>query len=295
VSKAQNTERLATILESLSDVTVTLVTDFLGARGGVPIAIGLAALGVNVFPVGVVGEDPGGQQIFDALHPYRISTSGISRMKKYGSPATEDAATEQIHGEHPALLNLIENARKFASASEAMYVCDYGVGAASPRVLNFIKSDGCMRDKTLAARSPDRLPDFEQLTSAIASELEIERAIGVEIGDDAKKLAVAGQGIVQEMKLDSFLAVSGKKMMAFSGERTPSNIALSLPASAAEIDVIGAIFSAAVSTGAEVVDAAQLAVQAGGFLATRPLAGKRIQREELLNFATDAKRAVRVR
>jgi bifunctional ADP-heptose synthase (sugar kinase/adenylyltransferase) len=294
VSKGQSTERLATILETLSDVTVTLVADFfVGDGGGVAVATGLAKLGVTVLPVGVVGEDDNGQKVFQALHEHRVSTSGLSKLKKYATPLFS-SGEELLHGEHPALLNLVEHARKFASASEAMYVCDCGIGAASPRVLNFIKSNRCMQEKMLAARSRHRLADFEQLTTAVASESEVAQAIGVEIGGDAKKLAVAGEGIVQEMKLESFLAVSGEKLLAFSGTHR-SSLAAPAALSASEIDVLGAIFAAALSAGAEPVDAAQVAAQVTGFLKNRGAARKKIHHDELIALLAGPKATGRVR
>ena len=92
MSREQIAERLTTILESLSDITVTLVADFLaraGNSGGFPVALRLTELGVTVFPVGVVGEDEAGQQIFHALHEYRISTGGINKLKTTPLPWPE--------------------------------------------------------------------------------------------------------------------------------------------------------------------------------------------------------------
>jgi bifunctional ADP-heptose synthase (sugar kinase/adenylyltransferase) len=289
-------QKLSTILESLSDITVTLVADFLGTganSGGVPVALRLAELGVTVFPVGVVGEDEPGQQIFHALHEYRISTGGINKLKTYATPM--DGSKELIHGEHPALLNLIENARKFAAASEAVYLCDYGVGAATPRLLNFIKSNRSLKDKTLAARSRNRITDFEQLTTAIATEGEIERAIGLELGGDPKKMAVAGKGVIEELGLESLLVVGSSEVMAFSGSHKPVPIALEGSTVPEQIDVLGAIFVAALATGAETADAAQLAVQVTGFLANRQGQAKRVRREELIASLAIPKAASRIR
>lgn len=295
MSKVQNADQLSTILESLSDVSVTLVADFFldPTTGGLAVASRLAELGVTVFPVGAVGEDEQGQKVLHALQALRISTSGISKLKNYATPANPQA--ELIHGEHPALLNLVEHARKFAEASEALYVCDYGVGAASSRVLNFIKSKGGVREKTLAARSRDRIIDFEQLSTAIATEAEMERAIGIQLGGDSKKLAVAGIGMIQEMKMESLLAISGDRLLAFSGIHKPSTITLSSPPSPGTIDVLGAIFAAASSTGAEVTEAAQLAAQVSEFLGHRSSTGKRVRREELIAAVAATKSASRSR
>ena len=274
---------LETIFDSLSDVTVTLIADFLGTQcGGVPIAATLAQIGVTVFPVGVVGEDAAGQQVFDALHAHHISTSGVSRLKKYATPGPGQAGTQFLHDEHPALLNLIEHARKFASASEAVYVCDHGIGAASPRTLNFTKSNRCMVERTVAARSPQRLVDFEQLTTAVATEQELERAIGIEIGGDSKKFAIAVEGIMRELKLESFLAITSGKMLACEGTHRSSSIRVSREISSNEVDVLAAIFSAVVSTGAEVAGAAELASLVSGAISPET-ASQRVRRDDLRN------------
>jgi bifunctional ADP-heptose synthase (sugar kinase/adenylyltransferase) len=284
MTKPRSADHLETIFDSLGEITLTLVADFLGVScGGVPVATALAQIGVTVFPVGVVGEDASGQKILDALHAYHISTSGVNRIKKYETPDSDRAGSERIHGEHPALLNIVEHARKFAAASEAAYVCDYGVGAASPRVLNFIKSNRSMQERTLAARSPQRLADFEQLTSAIATEQELERAIGIEIGGDPKKLAVAAEGMVQELRLESFLVIASGKMLVCDGAHRRSALPLGWEPTSSDVDVIGAIFTAVVSTGADVPEAAELAGIVAGALSRGGSSSQRARRDDLRN------------
>ncbi len=284
MSKQSNSERLVTIFESLSDVSLVLLTDlFAGssAGGGLPVALALSSVGVTVFPIGVVGEDEGGQHVLHALHEHRISTSGINRLKNYRTPEDE-GGPEAIHGEHPALLNLIEHARKFAPAAEAVYICDHGVGTAGPRVLNFTKSNGCLLDKTVAARSTIRIADYEQLTAAIAREEEIEKAIGVEIGSDARKMAVAGTGIVSAMKLQAFVAVSDTKIFAFRGTRKPTTLPVIEGFSTVSLDILGGFFAAALGAGTEPEDAVQLAACLSIFFSRQPASAKRVRREELL-------------
>lgn len=280
MTKARNVERFTAIVESLSDVTVTLVADCLGGTmdcGGVAAAIALAEIGVSVFPVGLVGEDDAGQSILYRLHEHRISTSGISKIKSYVTPTV--TAGELIHGEHPALLNVIEHARKFALASDAMYVCDHGVGAASPRVLNFIKSNGCVKDKTLTARSVHRLASFEQLTAAVAGEAEIAETIGIALDGDENKIAIAGDGFVSEMQLESFLAVGARHILAFAEGHKPARMALPKPLN---LDILGALFAAALGAAAETIEAAEVAAKVSEFLLRRPK--KRIRRDDLLKF-----------
>jgi bifunctional ADP-heptose synthase (sugar kinase/adenylyltransferase) len=234
-----------------------------------------------VFPIGVAGEDEGGQQIFRALHEHRISTSGISKIKNYTTPNSPEA--ELIHQEHPVLLNLIEHARKFVTASDAMYVCDYGVGAASARLVNFIKSNGCLREKTLAARSLHRLVDFEQLSAAIATGSELEKAIGITIVDDFKKLTVGMQGMLLELRAQSLVTITDEYLLAMPAGHKAEQIPLAVPVGTVNPDLLGAVYAAALSTGAEVRAAAELAARITAFSAGRT-GGKRARHEELMAF-----------
>ncbi|ABF43719.1 ADP-heptose synthase bifunctional sugar kinase/adenylyltransferase-like protein [Candidatus Koribacter versatilis Ellin345] len=291
MSKGQDTAKLVDIFESLSDVTLTIVADFLDdlSSGGANVALRLADIGASVFPVGVVGEDEGGQKIFHALQQHKISTSGISRIKNYATPSS--SGNELLHGEHPALLNLVEHARKFASASDGMYVCDYGIGAASPRLLNFIKSNGCLREKTLVARSLHRLAEFEQLTAAVASGRELEEAIGVEIGGDAEKLEAAAEGMKQELQSDSFVAVDTQAVFVLSGRHRPDRISIQ---TSADVDLLGAFFAAGLAAGAEARESAELAAKIVTFFGARN-PEKRPRREEVQEFLTSSKASRQVR
>src|SRR6201990_2911129 len=49
--------------------------------GGGNAVMNLAALGVNVLPVGVVGDDEAGHLLIEHFKEHKISTSGIHRLK----------------------------------------------------------------------------------------------------------------------------------------------------------------------------------------------------------------------
>ncbi len=294
MSKAQGGTKLAELFESLSDITLSVVVDFLGdfTCGGVPLTLHLAEIGVTVFPIGIVGEDEAGQRIFHSLQQKRISTSGISKIKNYATPSSP--SEELIHGEHPVLLNVVEHARKFASASDGMYVCDYGIGTASPRVLNFIKSNGCLREKALVARSLHRLAEFEQLSAAVASIKEMEDAIGIEIGEDGEKLGIAAIGMKQELRASSFIAVETQGMLLVGTGNKPLRIAASSIGSSANVDLFGAVFTAALAAGAEDRESVELAAKVVDFFALQS-ADKRTRREEILEFLSSPKTSRKAR
>ena len=122
----------------------------------------------------------------------------------------------------------------------------------------------------------------------------MERAIGIGIEGDPKKLAIAGQGMVEEMKLQSLLAITHDSASVFEGKHKPKSFAISPTPTAGIVDVLGAIYTACLATGAEVALAAETAVRISNALASRPLE-KRIKREELLTAIASNKAPGRAR
>src|SRR5271155_912114 len=102
-------ERLRKIIEAFPKVTITVLGDLVAdefvfgeiARvsreapvlilkhrertvvpgGGANAVMNLASLGVNVLPVGVVGDDEAGCLLVEHFKEHKISTSGIQRLK----------------------------------------------------------------------------------------------------------------------------------------------------------------------------------------------------------------------
>src|SRR6516225_8044418 len=54
--------------------------------GGGNAVMNLSSLGVNVLPVGVVGDDEAGSLLLEQLREKKISTSGIERVKGHVTP-----------------------------------------------------------------------------------------------------------------------------------------------------------------------------------------------------------------
>src|ERR1700761_1994898 len=97
--------------------------------GGGNAVMNLAALGVNVLPVGVVGDDEAGHLLIEHFKEHKISTSGIQRLKGHttttktrilaGMSHTSrqqvvrvDREPEPLDEVHPALLGLVNAARE---------------------------------------------------------------------------------------------------------------------------------------------------------------------------------------
>jgi len=256
--------------------------------GGANAVMNLASLGVNVLPVGVVGDDEAGSLLLEKLHEKKVHTSGIARLKGHttttktrilaGMSHTSrqqvvrvDREPEPLDAVHPVLLNLVNAAREYATASDALLVSDYGYGAATPRLLTFVKSNGCLENKPITVDSRYRILEYEGATAATPNEPEVEEALGVKIGHDDQKLFAAGERLMKEMALECLVITRGRDgMVAF--EKNAEPVAIPIYGSDQVVDVTGAgdtviaTFTAALAAGADTTSAARLANFAGGIV-----------------------------
>lgn len=313
---AKDAERWKKIVRQFSEVSITVLADLVAdefvfgeiARvsreapvlilkhrertvvpgGGANAVMNLASLGVNVLPVGVVGDDEAGSLLLEKFREKKIAVSGIERLQGYttttktrilaGMSHTSrqqvvrvDREPEALGEMHPALLNLVNAAREYATASDAMLVSDYGYGAATPRLLTFVQSNGCLENKPITVDSRYRILDYEGATAATPNEPEVEEALHIRIGHDDQKLVAAAGRLMQEMRLESLIITRGRDgMVAFEKDADP--VAIPIYGSDQVVDVTGAgdtviaTFTAALAAGADTVSAARLANFAGGIV-----------------------------
>ncbi len=327
----KDAERWKKIVRSFSDVSITVLADLVAdefvfgeiARvsreapvlilkhrertvvpgGGANAAMNLVSLGVNVLPVGVVGDDEAGSLLLDSFRERKISPSGIERVKGYitttktrilaGMSHTSrqqvvrvDREPEPLDELHPVLLKLVNTAREYATASDALLVSDYGYGAATPRLLNFVKSNGCLQNKPVTVDSRYRILDYIGATAATPNEPEVEEALRIRIGHDDEKLLSAGERLMKEMALESLVITRGRHgMVAF--EKNAKPLPIPIYGSDQVVDVTGAgdtviaTFTAALAAGADTASAARLANFAGGIVVMKRGTAT-VSREELL-------------
>jgi rfaE bifunctional protein kinase chain/domain len=312
----KDTERWKKIVRSFQEISVTVLADLVAdefifgeiARvsreapvlilkhrertvvpgGGANAVMNLASLGVNVLPVGVVGDDEAGCLLVEHFKEHKISTSGIQRLKGHttttktrilaGMSHTSrqqvvrvDREAEPLGELHPALLGLVNAARDYATASDALLVSDYGYGAATPRLLTFIKSNGCLANKPITVDSRYRLLEYEGLTAATPNEPEVEEALHSRIGHDDEALFRAGERLMRDLGIESLIITRGRDgMVAF--ERNSEPLTIPIHGSDQVVDVTGAgdtviaTFTAALAAGADTASAARLANLAGGIV-----------------------------
>jgi len=256
--------------------------------GGANAVMNLACLGVQVLPVGVVGDDEPGELLLAKFREKKISTSAIIKLKGHVTTTktrilagTSHSSRQQvvrldreplpIDKGHSVLARIVRTAGEYAGKSQALLISDYGYGAATPELLTKIKSNGWPKDKPITLDSRYRMLEYTGATAATPNEPEVEEALQIKIGGDDQQLFMAGEQLMTRMGLVSLVVTRGRDgMVAFEKGAKP----LTIPVYGSDqvVDVTGAgdtviaTFTAALAAGAGTADAAWLANFAGGIV-----------------------------
>jgi rfaE bifunctional protein kinase chain/domain len=335
-------ERLRKIIEAFPKVTITVLGDLVADEfvygeisrvsreapvlilkhrertvvpgGGANAVNNLADLGVNVLPVGAIGDDEVGRLLLRAFRHKRIPVSGVLKDKSYATVTKTRILAGMTHNsrqqvvrvdrepENPPNQHLSRElflaAREYLRASDALLVSDYGYGSASPAIVNALRqSKRRVASVPVVVDSRFRLLEYSGATAATPNEAEVEAAIGERVGDDWKKVKSAGQQIMERMKLQSLLITRGRDgMVAFDRKHAPVDIPIFGSDQVADVtgagDTVIAAFSAALAAGASTEEAAQLANYAGGIVVMKRGTAT-VSREELLRALDQAPPATR--
>jgi rfaE bifunctional protein kinase chain/domain len=259
--------------------------------GGANAIHNLWALGASPIPIGVVGDDPEGQQLLEYFSERGIDINGITVSKSYRTPSKTRILAGAVHAQRQQIVRMDAGAalqdekvrsaaeRKLKSAiknADALLVSDYGYGLAAPQVV--AKTWKNSIPATIDSRFS--LMSFSKMTAATPNEPEVEAALGISIGDDAAKLEWAGRTLLRKLKHDALLITRGKDGMALF-ERGKKTTFIPIHGSDEVADVTGAgdtviaTFTLALASGAGYQEAARLANYAGGIVVmkygTRPV------------------------
>src|ERR1700675_3526247 len=181
--------RLRKIVESFPKITVTVLADLVADEfvfgeisrvsreapvlilkhrertvvpgGGANGVNNLADLGVNVLPVGVLGDDEPGRLLLKYFRHKRIAISGVLKDKSYTTVTKTRILAGMTHTSRQQVVRvdrepereptchlkreLVLGAREYLRASDALLVSDYGYGSASPAIVNTLRQAGRRR------------------------------------------------------------------------------------------------------------------------------------------------------
>jgi rfaE bifunctional protein kinase chain/domain len=115
------------------------------------------------------------------------------------------------------------------------------------------------------------MSEFHDVTSITPNITELEAAIGVQIGADAKRLRAVGNRVLRRQRLRSLLVTQGRfGMTLFEPEKAPLHIPIYGSDEVADVtgagDTVISVFTLALACGASHEYAARLANFAGGIV-----------------------------
>jgi D-glycero-beta-D-manno-heptose-7-phosphate kinase len=312
---AKQTERLKKIVEAFPKVTITVVGDLVADEfifgeisrvsreapvlilkhrertvvpgGGANAINNLADLGVNVLPVGVVGDDEAGRLLLKAFRRKHIPVTGVLKDKSYTTVTKTRILAGMTHTARQQVVRVdrepesepnrhlkrefVLAAREYARVSDALLISDYGYGAASPAILNAIRERGRLDGVPIILDSRYRMLQYSGVAAATPNEPEVEAALGVRVGNDWARLCSAGEQVMSRMNLQSLVITRGRDgMAAFTGKHKPVDVPIFGSDQVADVtgagDTVIATFAAAFAAGASTEEAAYLANYAGGIV-----------------------------
>ncbi len=324
-------ERLRKIVEDFPNITVTVLGDLVADEfvfgeisrvsreapvlilkhrertvvpgGAANAANNLADLGVNVLPVGIVGDDEPGRLLLKYFRQKKIAISGVLKDKSYTTVTKTRILAGMTHTSRQQVVRVDREpqevptahltrelylaTRNYVHASDALLVSDYGYGAATPAIVSTLHGKGKIGSVPIVLDSRYRMLQYEGVTAATPNEPEVEQALGVSIGQDWNKLLSAGDKLMQRMKLQSLVITRGRDgMVAFDQKHKPVDIPIFGSDQVADVtgagDTVIAAFTAALAAGATTEEAAQLANYAGGIVVMKRGTAT-VSRQELLH------------
>jgi len=333
--------RLRKIVESFPKITITVVGDLVADEfifgeisrvsreapvlilkhrertvvpgGGANAINNLADLGVNVLPVGVVGDDEAGRLLLKVFRHKHIPVSGVLKDKSYTTVTKTRILAGMTHTARQQVVRvdrepetepnrhlkreLVLAAREYVRASDALLISDYGYGSASPAILNAIRERGRLDGVPIILDSRYRMLAYSGVVAATPNEPEVEEALGVRVGNDWTRLCSAGEQVMSRMKLQSLVITRGRDgIAAFSGKHKPVDIPIFGSDQVTDVtgagDTVIATFAAAFAAGASTEEAAQLANYAGGIVVMKRGTAT-VSRQELLDALEQSPPATR--
>lgn len=237
----------------------------------------LAALGVDVRAVGLVGHDALGSRLLGVLRAGEVDVTGIQRVRG----RVTEAKTRILAGGRStrrqqmlrvdrtpdpippaAERRLLADLARAARGATAILASDYGSGVLSPRVVDALRA---LRRRGIPVCVDSRyaLHAFSGLTMLKPNEPELEAATGIR-ASTPEGLSRAARSLLRRLGCETLLVTRGRNGMSlFERGRRPVHLDAHGVKEAVDVtgagDTVAATYAAAIASGATPVEAMQLA------------------------------------
>ena len=247
--------------------------------GAANVAANLASLGVRAVLVGLVGDDPAGAQMREAL-----AEAGIDGRMVGGAPRTTVktrviARAQQVvrvdreseHDTSPEMRrSILHQALAALEDAGALVVSDYDKGVIAPGLLAaLLPRAASLGIPVVVDPKLSHVGLYQPATVLTPNQKEAGEAAAMPIRTDADCLEAA-RTLLRKLELRAVLVTRGERgMMLVERDREPESI----PAAAREVydvtgagDTVVAVLATALGAGATLSQAARLANHAGGIV-----------------------------
>jgi rfaE bifunctional protein kinase chain/domain len=244
----------------------------------------LAALGVSVSLVSLVGDDEAGDQLRTKLTTAGVNVAGVHSSKNYETTTKVRILAGQAHSNRQQVIRIDyeadrkiddsdrqlinSNLTKALSEADALIISDYNYGVADESVINLLRR----REQSVPTLIDSRfsLSEFGGFTAATPNEDEVEHLVDRPISstEDLENAAIV---LCEQLRYDALLVTRGAHGMLLLQKGT-APLHISAVGAQQAVDVTGAgdtviaTFATALASGGSYADAAHLANFAGGLV-----------------------------
>ena len=258
--------------------------------GGANTAANLAALGVQVKLIGVIGDDAAGRALRRFFAQAGMDLRGLLTVPGWPTPSKTRILAGHSHTTRQQIVRLDREpgralpeamvrrlrarAARACRGADGLIVCDYGYGSVSPSAVQpapaWLPAGAPF---TVDARFT--LAGYRGLTAATPNEEEVEEIFHAPIGDNRRRLDNFGRRLLRQLRASGLLITRGRDGMAlFQPRRRTLHIPISGNDQAVDVtgagDTVIAVFTAALASGAGMELAARLANAAAGIVVMKP-------------------------
>jgi D-beta-D-heptose 7-phosphate kinase/D-beta-D-heptose 1-phosphate adenosyltransferase len=255
--------------------------------GAANVAANLKAIGAEPVLVGTLQRDIAGNRllallggleirpdwvVIDPSRPTIIKTRVIGQQQQMIRIDREDTGDCQ-----PATVaGLCSSLERALEQASALIISDYAKGAVNPAVMERVR-DACRTRGIpwIVDPKPSQIGLYQGATLMTPNTKELSELSGMPAKGDAD-LARAGQSLLERLGLQGLLVTRSEKGMALFAPDILHREPWLIPTEAREVfdvsgagDTVIAVFSAAISTGADWQDAAMIANAAAGIVVAK--------------------------
>ncbi len=254
---------------------------------GANCASNLASLGAKVVIFGVIGKDSEGDSLIKLLKKLGAETRFVLQEKNFFTPTKTRILAGSLHGPKQQLVRVdsgeesVFEQRIYLKAEKILkkvivnvscaIISDYGYGLfKNKKIFEISKMAGIT-----GVDSRFSLLDFKGATTATPNEEEFEKAIKKPLPENLSEFEKEGERLRAQLELDALLVTRGSKGMALF-EKGKKAVHIDIVGKDEVVDVTGAgdtvmaTYILSLSTGADFVEAANIANVAGGIVVQKP-------------------------